>query len=62
MSQKQDNCIKLQEAPLIKPIDKELNNKINISSFPFEFPMSISQINKNIEPSENGIIPESNYF
>ena len=62
MSQKQDNIINLQEAPLIKPINQELNNIINTPHFPFELPMTISQINEDIGSSENKIIPQSNYF
>ena len=62
MSQKQDNIINLQEAPLIKPINQELNNIINTPPFPFELPMTISQINEDIGSSENKIIPQSNYF
>ena len=62
MSQKQDNYINLQEAPLIKPINQELDNIINASSFPFELPLTICPNSKENELSEKKIIPQSNYF
>ena len=62
MSQKQDNYINLQEAPLIKPINQELDNIINASSFPFELPLTICPNSKENESSEKEIIPQSNYF